>query len=270
MTARQNWSWLAALTGALALLFVSTARPAPAATASPVVFVMQRVERVEPGCKKAPSECSNVTLEYPRFTKAPTAAALAALNGGVSDFLLKNLDGKNLPSLNAFIDDFFREAAEARKSVPQMSAWSLEKSVTVDYNTRGIVSLRFHIFEFTGGAHPNSWATLASYAAQTGRRWALKDLLVSGYQSKLNAIAEPYFRKEKELKPNANLEAEGFTFKGGKFAVNDNFMITAKGLLFRFDSYEIAAYVVGPTEFLVPYSAIRHLIRPGGPLTAFR
>lgn len=252
----------------VAVLTASAPLPAQAAIPPAVTFVKQRVERREPGCKKPPSECSTILLEYPRFTKAPTAAALGALNKAVSDFILESFQGARLRSATAVVDDFFREAAAVRRDVPQMPAWYLEKTVSVDYNARGIVSLDLTHASFTGGAHPNAWTTQRSYAAQTGRRLTLRDLLVPGFEPKLNPIAERYFRRARDLKPTANLEAEGFTFKGGKFAVNDNFMITSKGLAFHFDSYEVAPYVVGPTDFLVPYAAIRHLIRSGGPLAA--
>lgn len=272
MAARHRLRPLAAVIGALALLASLATLPAPAATVSTVTFVMRSVERRDPACKAAPPECSSIKLEFPEFTRAPSDAAKQALNQAVSVFILKDLSGeKPLKSVAEVVGDFFRQAAEAQRSSPLRPPWALERVVLVKYNAAAIVSLEFSTLEFTGGAHPNGWATLASHSASTGRRLNLKDLLVSGFEPKLNAIAERYFRQARELKPDTSLEAAGFTFKNGKFSVNsNNFMITAKGLVFFFNSYEIAAYFVGPTEFLVPYAAIRHLIRPSGPLTAVR
>jgi hypothetical protein len=48
--------------------------------------------------------------------------------------------------------------------------------------------------------------------------------------------------------------------------INDNFYISEKGIGFFYNEYDIAPYVMGPTEVLVPYEAIKPYIRPDGPL----
>jgi hypothetical protein len=254
-----------ALTAFVLTVGVVSATPASVPAVS---YVMKVVTKLDPACKTTRDKCSSVTLRFPVFTRAPTAGGRQALNRTVSVFLLKDFLGKPVKTTDAVSADFFREAAEERRVNPEIPPWFLERTVIVAYNARGIVSLRFGEGSFTGGAHPNSWEDLASFSAPTGRRLTLKELLVPGFEPKLNVIAERHFRKERGLKPTADLEAEGFTFKGGKFSLNDNFMITAKGLAFHFNSYEIAPYVLGPTKLLLPYAEIRHLVRTTGPLMA--
>ncbi|HEV8354803.1 MAG TPA: DUF3298 and DUF4163 domain-containing protein [bacterium] len=252
----------------MAVTVFAVAPPAMPASGPAVSYVMRVVDRSDPACTAARDRCPSVTLRFPVFTQAPTTAARQALNRTVSTFMLKDFLGKPRGTVDAVIADFFQEAGEERRLNPQIPPWFLERTVAVTFNAQGIVSLRFGEGSFTGGAHPNSWEDLRSYSALSGRRLALRELLVPGFEPKLNAIAERHFRKERGLAPNDDLEAEGFTFKGGKFGLNDNFMITAKGLTFRFNSYDVAPYVLGPTEFVVPYAEIRHLVRPTGPLAA--
>jgi hypothetical protein len=80
----------------------------------------------------------------------------------------------------------------------------------------------------------------------------------------LNNVAEKIFCKVKELKPEDNLEEAGFWFKGNKFSFNENFGIRNEGLVFYFNSYEIAPYAMGPTEIMIPYSEIKNLVKQDG------
>jgi hypothetical protein len=46
--------------------------------------------------------------------------------------------------------------------------------------------------------------------------------------------------------------------------------ITKKGLAITFDSYQVAPYAAGPQRVLIPYSALKDLIKPDGPLAGFK
>ncbi len=43
--------------------------------------------------------------------------------------------------------------------------------------------------------------------------------------------------------------------------MNDNFAVIAEGVLFYFNPYETASYAAGPTELLVPFSALKSLLQ---------
>ena len=45
--------------------------------------------------------------------------------------------------------------------------------------------------------------------------------------------------------------------------------VTPDGLQITFDAYQVAAYALGPQEVIVPYSALKAIIKPDGPLAAF-
>nr|MCU0409966.1 RsiV family protein [Bacteroidales bacterium] len=90
---------------------------------------------------------------------------------------------------------------------------------------------------------------------------------IPGYENELNNTAEKIFRAEKQLSPDANLESEGFWFEGNKFYLNKNFGIKNDGLVFYFNSYEIAPYAMGPTEIKIPYATIKKLVLNDGPLS---
>jgi hypothetical protein len=45
-----------------------------------------------------------------------------------------------------------------------------------------------------------------------------------------------------------------------------NWTITRKGLGINFDAYQVGPYAAGPQYVLVPYSSLKDLINPEGPV----
>jgi len=134
----------------------------------------------------------------------------------------------------------------------------------VIYNANSILSFQSEFDHFTGGAHGNSGMYFTNFNSLDGKKLNLSDLLVASYGAELDNIAEKKFRREKELGTEANLEEAGFWFKQGKFSLTENFGIKNDGLVFYFNSYEIAPYAMGPTEIKIPYAEIRNLIKEDG------
>ena len=64
---------------------------------------------------------------------------------------------------------------------------------------------------------------------------------------------------------DADLSEEANWFEN-RFVLPKNFAITTRGLLLSYNIYEVTPYIVDPPEFLLPYSQIRSLIDPKGPL----
>ena len=104
---------------------------------------------------------------------------------------------------------------------------------------------------------------------KSGEIIELPDILIDGYLDELNNIAEPIFRKEKELTEDINLTEAGFWFDDDKFGVSNNFTIGKDGLTFYYNSYEITSYAYGPTELFIPYKSIKKLIIQDGLLSGF-
>jgi hypothetical protein len=68
-----------------------------------------------------------------------------------------------------------------------------------------------------------------------------------------------------QSKKNDMLMADQIKEGAGPRADNyDAWTITRKGLWITFDPYEVAAYAAGPQHVLVPYSALKSIIKPDG------
>ena len=69
--------------------------------------------------------------------------------------------------------------------------------------------------------------------------------------------------KEKELLEDQIKEGAGPTAKN-----YESWTITPRGLGINFDSYQVAPYAAGPQFVMVPYSTLKDLIKPDGPIAA--
>lgn len=224
------------------------------------------LERTESGCEQG--ACGSVSLVYPEFTAAPTREAKRALNRFVREIVLAPAVGeKPAATPEALAEEVLQEAAQFRREVPEApGGWALDRTMKVVHHSPRVVSLEAAEYVFLGGAHPNSAVTYASFDPVTGRRLTLEDVILPGMEARLREIAEKRFREAREIPPERDLGEEGFEFEGGAFALNDNFAVLESGLVFYYNPYEIAAYVMGPTEVKLSREDLAEIVQPDGPL----
>jgi Protein of unknown function (DUF3298) len=141
---------------------------------------------------------------------------------------------------------------------------SLDQTCDVITNDKGVLAINVGGSEFNGGAHPVGWVHYLNFDLETGKVLTLKDLLVANYADRLNQIATKIFYALPDAEEMLLDDEEG------KFKLNDNFAITAGGLIFTFNPYEIAAYAAGMPEVTIPYTEMEALIPAGGLLSKLR
>lgn len=258
-----------------ALVATMIALPRVAVPAPGILYSIKTVERHDPACRPAGSDrfsCAHILFEYPVIERAPMPAAAAALNRAVRDFLLTSVgEPKKYASIEAEMDAFMQDYQAYKQPAGAPSAFWEERTVAILYQSPAIVSIKFDVSFFSGGAHPQYAATFASFNATTGTRIRLDDVLVAGYRGRLARIAENEFRTQRGVKPGMTLHDAGYIFfQHDTFALNDNFWIGPKGVTFFYNTYEIAPYSMGTTELLLSYRLIRGLIRPDGLLRPMR
>ena len=248
------------LVASLCHLFSSPA----AAAQSPLTYKTETFERGEAGCKPKEPGCSYVSFTYPKFTAGTDLKVLNALNAAVQNFLLGRSDGNPAKDFNDWASKEM-----TKKTGPEK--WTFEKKVDVELNRSSVVSLSLFQEDYIKNPfmQPKSWVTLVSFNAQTGTKISLNDLLMGNYQADLTRLGEKSFRMAKKISPQESLAERDFTFKDGKFQLNDNFMVGSNGLVFQFNKYEIAPGMDGPTRFTIPYSELKGLSSANGVLASF-
>jgi Protein of unknown function (DUF3298)/Deacetylase PdaC len=149
---------------------------------------------------------------------------------------------------------------------------SLEAGYDFRYATDDLISLEWGESTYEGGAaHGNHLTQVLNYDVKKGKKLALADLFMD--KSKyLTAIANYCMKelKERSKKEDAMIFADQIESGAGPRADNYRaWSITKKGLWITFDPYQVAAYAAGPQYVLVPYSALKDIIRPDGPIANF-
>ena len=202
-------------------------------------------------------------LEYPEFDDSGVNKKLAKfMNQQVMKIYTDPALGGG--DLKKVMEDFknYREDSEGS---PFATGWYIEKSISYDAPVSGIGTLTYSGYAYTGGAHGGSWVYYHNYDLKKEKKLKLTDVLVKNYQKTLLTVGEKLFRQLKGLAPGQSLEGD-FWFENNKFHFNDNYLFTAKGLVFYYNEYEISCYACGTTELLIPWKDIKILVIKDGPL----
>ena len=149
---------------------------------------------------------------------------------------------------------------------------TLEAGYDFHYASDNLVSVAFTEGTYSrGAAHGNSLTAVINYDVKSGKKLALADLFKD--KSKYLSVIASYCQKElkeRARKPDSMYLPELLETGAGPRA--DNYRawnITKKGLWITFDPYQVAAYAAGPQYILVPYSVLKDIIKPDGPIAMY-
>jgi hypothetical protein len=169
------------------------------------------------------------------------------------------------------------EAAEETDAASELPAETQESTLDTGYEIRyatdDLISVEFTEGTYSrGAAHGNSNTTVLNYDVKNGKKLALADLF--NPKSNFLSVISTYCLKDlrDRAKKDEGTMLQEDMIKEGAAPRADNYRavaITKKGLWITFDPYQVAAYAGGPQHVLVPYSALKDIIKPDGPLAAF-
>jgi hypothetical protein len=133
-----------------------------------------------------------------------------------------------------------------------------------------LMSIEFEVGSYyQGAAHPNSYTEVLNYDLKNGKLLKLADLFKPDTKF-LQAIATYCIADLKKQGKDKGLVDE--EIEKGASASPKNYQgwtIMRRGLGINFDSYQVGPYAAGPQFVLVPYSALKDLINPEGPIAQF-
>lgn len=210
--------------------------------------------------------CASAKLSYPQVSFDANPELAAKLNAFILRQMVDDPESEGsvpMVSLEQFADSFI---ADYQEDPNPFSSWELERTMKVVFHNDELVTLLFTEYGYTGGAHPFSGQRYSVLNLQDGAPVVLADMFSPGYETPLNVTGEKIFRMERALGEADSLEEQGFAFTNNVFLLNENFGVLQEGLDFIFNSYEIAPYAMGPTQFTIPYEDIQSLVLSDGPL----
>lgn len=131
-----------------------------------------------------------------------------------------------------------------------------------------LMSIRFDVGTYyQGAAHPNSYSEVINYDLKNGKQLKLSDLFKPGakYLQALSVYSIADLKKQgKDLLPE-QIE-RGAAPKAENY---QSWNIGKTGLGINFDAYQVGPYAAGPQFVMVPYSNLKDLINPDGPIAQF-
>jgi hypothetical protein len=245
---------------------------------TPPTFERRSVERTRGDCAEETAPCARFVAQFfvvsggvrPPVREAVNRSLLGLVAGRTSLGVPEDEGDEPPATIDEAAIEFFSGWAESRAELPEdapaaYARWVDERRLEVIHADHQVLSVELGLYAFTGGAHPNTFIELASFDLATGKPLELADLVAAGADARLAALGERQFRKAREIPEGESLEEAGFWFEDDRFELSGNFAVTAEGLAFVFNPYEVAPYVFGPTRITLPWKELRGLLRPGAP-----
>ena len=161
--------------------------------------------------------------------------------------------------------------AEGEEPRPEGSMGSdLNVSYEVALAQDDLISIQFSVGSYyQGAAHPNTFTEVVNYDLKNGKQLKLADLFKPGAKY-LQEIANYCIADLKKQAKDKGLLDEEIQNGAAPNAKNyQSWTITRKGLGINFDAYQVGPYAAGPQFVLVPYSNLKDVINPEGPVGQF-
>lgn len=195
---------------------------------------------------------------------------------------IENPSGKSQEGFNAFIKKDAQAGADSFKV--WMKDWDTPKELkgtgsyydiwdSVLYSDSRIISAHFYGDSyFSGAAHPNNWSYSINYDMEKNKEVKLGDLFTGDYVNVISKYCITDITRQKKENYAPDLMQPDESTLDGAGPKEENFKVfnpTTDGFLVTFPTYQVGAYVEGPIDVLIPYSALKDVIKTDGLLAGF-
>lgn len=211
----------------------------------------------------------DVEARYPQLAVSEPAGTPTQANPNLEKFnqTAKGLVVKKVTDFKKDLD-----SPEDQADTTSESAGSLDISYVIELAQDDVISLGFGVSSYyQGAAHPNSYTATLNYDLKNGKLLKLSDLFKPGsrYLQTLSTYAIAELKKKSKANGNSLDDALIESGAGATAKNYDRWTITRRGLKIDFDPYQVGPYAAGPQEVVVPYTALKEMVAPEGPLAQF-
>lgn len=191
------------------------------------------------------------TIEYPVVSSAVFQSAAAIIN--------RYYRAKAELYRQRYRHSLFQQALsefEYTKNIPDIPFRPYEAylSCTITYNENCTFSLYFDAYQFTGGAHGNTARTSDTWDLGCGRRVTMARFFAPGAIYKAHVIGAVGEQIAAQTASGSNMYFEDFAITIARYFNVNSFYLVPDGLVVYYQQYQIAPYVIGTPEFLLPFS----------------
>lgn len=160
------------------------------------------------------------------------------------------------------VEPIYKADLKRTKKEDLPSWYNYEYSFTSDLRKgkEGIWNYSTTIFEYTGGAHPNTWIKLVNVDEHTGQILKKEQVFAAGTDNEICALLIPKLMEfaNDRLETDTISSIEGLQDVGinTELYIPDNFLLSDDGVSFLYNPYEIAPYSMGSITLTLPYEDI--------------
>lgn len=161
--------------------------------------------------------------------------------------------------LEAILKDFDSEYVNFKKDFPDEAEpiWELNIETELTYQSEDIITIVIGTYEFKGGAHGNDKIKFINLDAKTGDLLS-RDEIIEDINN-FKTLAKTHFMKSLKVE-NKNLKIEDLFF-GKPFQLPENMGLSDDGLVLLYNTYEVASYNQGYTEFVIPFDEVQPYLK---------
>ena len=159
----------------------------------------------------------------------------------------------------SYMDIMAQEKPDSTTEISSMLNYAQQSTMSVIFNEKGLLSVGYGNYNYTGGAHGNHSTGLSTYDLAQKKVLTLNDIFLPKYEKTISKALANAARRQFNMKPNEPLTNNLFD---NVIEPTNNFCITPKGIIFLYNPYEIAAYAYGEIELFIPFSEIKSVVNP--------
>ncbi|MBP1840368.1 DUF3298 and DUF4163 domain-containing protein [Formosa algae] len=179
-----------------------------------------------------------------------------SLNQFVETALQYNQEEPSQGSISENIDNFNTEYINFKNQFPEsVQEWEAQIDGEVMFKSPDIISISLSSYTNTGGAHGVLVITFLNFNAHTGELITTDKLFKN--TEEFISFANPYFNEEISEKEDMYMDPENFILP-------QNIGYSPDGLILLYNTYEIAPYAAGITEFVIPFSEANSYLNING------
>lgn len=207
-----------------------------------------------------------VSLEF----NYPSAYENDTLLGYVQNVFLEAFGGKdylNMKPKDAFeklekvyIDQAIDYAKDAADDGPDFTEYyqTISTAIADTSNTKYYITARTQLHQYTGGAHGMHNITFYNADTRTGDLITEDKLFKPGSKETLTKVIKELL----EAKANSGKDDAITLLEPESIASNGNFYFTKTGVIYVYNTYEVAPYSDGLIEVEIAYERVKDIIAP--------
>ena len=201
---------------------------------------------------------ANIEINIPVAEGDTELAALinSKIENHIANTLLFSEEDSETATLEEGISRFDTEYKNFKSDFEESKlVWEATFDAEVMYQSSEIISIAISSYTNTGGAHGNSVITFYNFDSISGE--ILKTSEIISNLDAFTKIAEQHFMVDVEMEASESIDDYFF---GEPFHLPANIGYNEEGLVLLYNTYEVASYAMGITEFTIPFEEIESLL----------